>query len=219
MSLLFNSENVGLITGDTKINPDANILICTTEVVRNMWYSGDARDPPIGLILDEFHYIAAKGRGTAVEEAVTLAPKGTSFLLLSATIEDERILGWLEKVKRNVVKVSGRERVVGLGENVFIETNEFYVEVYLRMIASLVASRMDVLVRNKSRQRLHRLRRWSRRSKRILHLLRLLPLLPLLPLRRFLQILPPPPLPQHHKPFFKKIQTEKTITASYWNDD
>ncbi|GMH66102.1 hypothetical protein TL16_g04357 [Triparma laevis f. inornata] len=132
MSLLFNSENVGLITGDTKINPDANILICTTEVVRNMWYAGDARDPPIGLILDEFHYIAAKGRGTAVEEAVTLAPKGTSFLLLSATIDDERILGWLEKVKRNVVKVSGRERVVGLewmywsgtkADNVYIDSD------------------------------------------------------------------------------------------------
>ncbi|GMI00694.1 hypothetical protein TrVE_jg11083 [Triparma verrucosa] len=112
---VFKEENVGLITGDTKINPSASILICTTEVVRNMWYSSSHRSlPPCGLVLDEFHYISTPGRGTAVEEALTLAPPSTSFLLLSATIDDDRILGWLKKIKYGAVKVEGKKRVVGL---------------------------------------------------------------------------------------------------------
>ena len=73
----FKNQNidVGLLTGDRSINQDANLIIATTEILRNMIFSNDSRLANTGLIiLDEVHYLGDKERGTTWEEIFIHAP-------------------------------------------------------------------------------------------------------------------------------------------------
>ncbi|HLR44898.1 MAG TPA: DEAD/DEAH box helicase, partial [Brevibacterium sp.] len=59
----YGGENVGLLTGDTTINREAPIVVMTTEVLRNMLYSGEALADLGFVVLDEVHYLADRFRG------------------------------------------------------------------------------------------------------------------------------------------------------------
>ena len=107
---LLSSSNlyaeIGLITGDTLINPDAPIVVMTTEIYRNMLYS-----TPIGevgtsirnvqtVILDECHYISNQGRGTVWEESIIYSPPQMQLVALSATIGNgEELCDWINNVR------------------------------------------------------------------------------------------------------------------------
>ena len=68
--------NTGLLTGDRTINPDSELIVATTEILRNMIYSNDKRLKKIGLIvLDEVHYLSDTERGTTWEEIIIHAPE------------------------------------------------------------------------------------------------------------------------------------------------
>ena len=55
------AERVGLLTGDTSVNPHADIIVMTTEVLRNMLYSGSRDLDRLGfVVMDEVHYLAAR---------------------------------------------------------------------------------------------------------------------------------------------------------------
>ena len=72
--------NTGLLTGDRTINPDSELIVATTEILRNMIYSNDKRLKKIGLIvLDEVHYLSDTERGTTWEEIIIHAPKNIKF--------------------------------------------------------------------------------------------------------------------------------------------
>ena len=74
----FQNEGIdtGLLTGDRNENPNANLIIATTEILRNMIFSEDERINEIGLvILDEVHYLADKERGATWEEIIIHLPK------------------------------------------------------------------------------------------------------------------------------------------------
>jgi len=83
----FGAENVGMLTGDASINPDARVLCCTAEVLSNMALRrGDRLDAPY-VVMDEFHYYSDPERGMAWQIPLIVLPR-TRFLLMSATLGD-----------------------------------------------------------------------------------------------------------------------------------
>ncbi|KAL7647877.1 UNVERIFIED_CONTAM: hypothetical protein RMT77_001487 [Armadillidium vulgare] len=80
-------QDVGLMTGDVTINPNASCLIMTTEILRSMLYRGSEVTREIGwVIFDEIHYMRDKERGYVWEETIILLPPTVHFVFLSATI-------------------------------------------------------------------------------------------------------------------------------------
>ncbi|MCD4719693.1 MAG: DEAD/DEAH box helicase, partial [Desulfobacula sp.] len=102
-SKLFGKENVGILTGDIKENPDATIIIGTTEILRNQLY--DAMYTGVNLtcdliILDEAHFLGDEQRGVVWEEIMIYLPVRIPLLLLSATIGNPfQIAKWLESIR------------------------------------------------------------------------------------------------------------------------
>ena len=83
----FGRDNVGMITGDTRINADAPIICCTAEILANQALrEGEHAD--VGLVaMDEFHYYGDPDRGWAWQVPLLTLPQ-TRFLLMSATLGD-----------------------------------------------------------------------------------------------------------------------------------
>ena len=94
---LSSGFDTGLLTGDRNENPDAGLIIATTEILRNMIFTNDERINDIGLVvLDEVHYLADKERGSTWEEIIIHLPKDIKLLCLSATIGNENeFLNWI----------------------------------------------------------------------------------------------------------------------------
>jgi len=118
-SELFGKENVGILTGDIKENPDAAIIIGTTEILRNQLY--DAMHTGINLtcdliILDEAHFLGDEQRGVVWEEIMIYLPIRIPLLLLSATIGNPfQIAKWLESIRNKKCHVvESHERPVPL---------------------------------------------------------------------------------------------------------
>ncbi|CAH8650390.1 unnamed protein product [Heterobilharzia americana] len=83
--------DVGLMTGDTTINPEGTILIMTTEILRSMLYRGSEATREVGwVIFDEIHYMREKERGVIWEETIILLPDSVGLVFLSATIPNAR---------------------------------------------------------------------------------------------------------------------------------
>ena len=111
------------MTGDIKLNPDAQILIMTTEILRNLLYrkrnvDGEvAPDKNLGtdldintevdvVIYDEVHYINDRDRGKVWEESLISLPKHISLVLLSATITRPEVFGeWLAGISEKPVNL------------------------------------------------------------------------------------------------------------------
>ncbi|MBN2283016.1 MAG: DEAD/DEAH box helicase [Deltaproteobacteria bacterium] len=112
---IFGSEQVGILTGDTKENSEAPIITGTTEILRNQLYDamhhGEDLDFDL-VILDEAHYLGDEDRGVVWEEIMMYLPRRVRLLLLSATIgNSDEIAGWLGGLRDRqciVVKESGR---------------------------------------------------------------------------------------------------------------
>lgn len=95
---------VGLLTGDRKIDGDADVVVATTEIYRNELYNyGDNYSL---VVLDEFHYLADSQRGPVWEESIILSPKSASLLMLSASVSNAlEIAEWIESVRGRPVKI------------------------------------------------------------------------------------------------------------------
>lgn len=98
---LFGSAQVGLLTGDTSINRDAEVIVMTTEVLRNMLLTDSNQLITLGLVvLDEVHYLQDPFRGGVWEEVLILTPTSVQFVALSATIGNSQFVGeWLTEVR------------------------------------------------------------------------------------------------------------------------
>ncbi len=102
---LFGTENVGILTGDRKENPDAPIIVGTTEILRNQLY--DVMHHGLQLkvdlvVIDEAHYLGDEDRGVVWEEVLIYLPPRVRVLLLSATIKNAReICEWLKWLRGN----------------------------------------------------------------------------------------------------------------------
>jgi superfamily II RNA helicase len=106
---IFKPENVGIVTGDTKENTAAPIMVGTTEILRNQLYdtmnSGGRLHFDL-VILDEAHFLGDRDRGVVWEEIMIYLPARINLLLLSATIGNaEEIAGWLSRIRKKPCRV------------------------------------------------------------------------------------------------------------------
>lgn len=105
-SRLFGADRVGILTGDRKDNPQAPLLIMTTEILRNLLYDAaggeiDVRLDTLGLvIMDESQYIADPERGVVWEETIIFCPTQARLLMLSASIGNPQdVADWLTSIR------------------------------------------------------------------------------------------------------------------------
>lgn len=116
---IFGQKNVGILTGDRKENPDAPIIVGTTEILRNQLYDAMYRASDLEtdlVVLDEAHYIGDFDRGVVWEETMIYLPSRIPLLMLSATIGNaRRIAQWLESIrKKKCVLIEEKKRPVPL---------------------------------------------------------------------------------------------------------
>lgn len=119
---LVGPEAMGILTGDVVINPDAPILIMTTEIFRNMLQEDPERVSDVRyVIFDEVHYIDDPERGSVWEESLIFMPASMRFLGLSATIPNvDELASWIEEVQGTTVEVvTHSERVVPLKHSLY----------------------------------------------------------------------------------------------------
>jgi superfamily II RNA helicase len=110
----FGAEQVGILTGDVKVNPRALVLVMTTEILRNMFYTGGLEGLAT-VVLDECHYMGDEGRGTVWEEIIVNCPKDVALVALSATVQNvAEIADWIALVHRPIVSVIHPDRPVPL---------------------------------------------------------------------------------------------------------
>lgn len=99
----FGPARVGILTGDRKENPDAPLIVGTTEIYRNQLFDslrGGSDVLADLVVLDEAHYLADEDRGHVWEEAIILTPPRIRLLLLSATVGNAKeFAAWLEDVR------------------------------------------------------------------------------------------------------------------------
>ena len=98
---LYGFEHVGLVTGDNAINPDASVVVMTTEVLRNMIYASSSRLTRLGVVvLDEVHYLQDTYRGPVWEEVIIQLELTVQLVCLSATVSNADEVGrWLTTVR------------------------------------------------------------------------------------------------------------------------
>jgi len=111
----FGKENVGILTGDRIENPDAPIIVGTTEILRNQLYDAMYRGADLAadlVILDEAHFLGDADRGVVWEEIIIYLPARIPLLLLSATIRNSRqIADWIQSLRKkecHVIEERGR---------------------------------------------------------------------------------------------------------------
>lgn len=92
--------DVGLMTGDVTINPDAGCLVMTTEILRSMLYRGSELMKEVAwVIFDEVHYMRDKIRGVVWEETIIMLPDNVHYVFLSATIPNAmEFAQWICKI-------------------------------------------------------------------------------------------------------------------------
>lgn len=113
---------MGLLTGDTSINSEAQVVVMTTEVLRNMLYADSRTLDGLGyVIMDEVHYLADKFRGAVWEEVIIHLPSNVQTISLSATVSNaEEFGGWLDTVRGQTDIVVSEHRPVPLFQHVMV---------------------------------------------------------------------------------------------------
>lgn len=120
--------SVGIMTGDIKFCPNANIVIMTTEILRNLLFKKDSTTKSIGLtaeiscedldavVFDECHYINDRDRGHVWEEIMILLPPEVKMIMLSATLDHpEYFAEWIGELKQRPINLISTEyRIVPL---------------------------------------------------------------------------------------------------------
>ncbi|XP_066065514.1 LOW QUALITY PROTEIN: superkiller complex protein 2 [Chamaea fasciata] len=104
--------DVGLLTGDVQLRPEAACLVMTTEILRSMLYNGsDVIRDLEWVIFDEVHYVNDDERGVVWEEVLILLPEHVKLVLLSATVPNAlEFAQWVGRTKRRCVKVLSTPR-------------------------------------------------------------------------------------------------------------
>ena len=113
---------VGLLTGDTAVNGDAQVVVMTTEVLRNMIYAGSRQLADLGfVVMDEVHYLADRFRGAVWEEVILQLPEHVALVSLSATVSNAEEFGdWLVTVRGDTAVVVDEHRPVPLWQHMMV---------------------------------------------------------------------------------------------------
>ena len=114
----FKAEDVGLVTGNRKVNPNARVLVVVAEILLNRLLHAEGYDfsHVSAVVMDEFHSFADPERGIVWELSLNMLPKHVRLLLLSATVGNSvEFVNWLDRVHgRKLELVEGRERKIPL---------------------------------------------------------------------------------------------------------
>ncbi|MEW6673833.1 MAG: DEAD/DEAH box helicase [Thermodesulfobacteriota bacterium] len=118
-SALFGARQVGILTGDRKENPDAPVIVGTTEILRNQLYDAMSEGGTLAadfVVLDEAHFLGDRDRGVVWEEIMIYLPPRIPLLMLSATIGNApQIAHWLSAIRtQNCKVVQAHQRPVPL---------------------------------------------------------------------------------------------------------
>ena len=136
----FPNITFGLMTGDIKMNPDADVLIMTTEILMNylftyndceyergIHFQMDIKNELACVVFDEIHYINDIERGHVWEQCILMLPEHVQMIMLSATIDSpEKFAKWCEKPNssKKVYLSSTTHRIVPLKHYSYMITNE-----------------------------------------------------------------------------------------------
>ena len=124
--------DVGIATGDLALNLDAKVIVATLETQRARFLR---RDGPKLLVVDEYQMIGDRVRGVHYELALALAPRETQLLLLSGSVGNPQdIVAWFQRIGRDAVLISHKERPVpleevdlrNLSDSAFVQTKAFW---------------------------------------------------------------------------------------------
>ena len=112
----YADKKVGLLTGDYSINKDGDIVLMTAEVLRNMLVSDQTYlDDVEYIVLDEFHYLNDRERGTVWEEIIMYAPLHCTIICLSATFPNYKdMCDWMEATHKKTEVITSDVRPVPL---------------------------------------------------------------------------------------------------------
>ncbi len=141
----FPNISFGILTGDIKFNPDADVIIMTTEILRNtifnkltqdesnsaLQFTMDIENELACVIFDEVHYINDADRGKVWEECIMNLPNNIQMVLLSATLHSpENFAKWIEQRNDNktVFLASTYERVVPLTHYGYMCMHDSYIK-------------------------------------------------------------------------------------------
>jgi superfamily II RNA helicase len=116
----------GIMTGDIKINPEADVVIMTTEILMNSLFSGPIPDLAC-VVFDEIHYINDAERGKVWEQSILMLPKDVQMVMLSGTIDSpEKFAKWCEcgDSDKKVILSSTHSRIVPLVHYGYLCTTE-----------------------------------------------------------------------------------------------
>ncbi len=113
---LHGSDRVGLLTGDNSINGDAQVVVMTTEVLRNMIHSERSGLASLGyVVLDEVHFLEDRYRGGVWEEVILGAPPEVVLVCLSATVANaDELVAWIRHVRGDTAIVQEDKRPIEL---------------------------------------------------------------------------------------------------------
>ncbi|WUR04085.1 ATP-dependent RNA helicase SKI2-like [Vairimorpha necatrix] len=105
-------DDVGIITGDVQVNPSANCLIMTTEILRNLIYkNNDILHNTRYIVFDEVHYINDQERGVVWEECIIMMPKHITLVLLSATIPNSKEFSdWVGRTNNRIIYIMSTDK-------------------------------------------------------------------------------------------------------------
>jgi ATP-dependent RNA helicase HelY len=120
----YGADQVGLLTGDTNVNPQARVVVMTTEVLRNMLYAdSDLLTNLAFVVMDEVHYLADRFRGAVWEEVIIHLPQTVRMVSLSATVSNAEEFGdWLQAVRGETDVIVSEERPVPLEQHVLVKS-------------------------------------------------------------------------------------------------
>ncbi|MFD6432935.1 DEAD/DEAH box helicase [Streptomyces venezuelae] len=116
----YGADKVGLLTGDNSVNSDAPVVVMTTEVLRNMLYSGSQALLNLGyVVMDEVHYLSDRFRGAVWEEVIIHLQESVTLVSLSATVSNAEEFGdWLDTVRGDTEVIVSEHRPVPLFQHV-----------------------------------------------------------------------------------------------------
>jgi ATP-dependent RNA helicase HelY len=128
----YGADRVGLLTGDNAINGDADVVVMTTEVLRNMLYAGSpALTGLSSVVMDEVHYLADRFRGAVWEEVILHLPETVQLVSLSATVSNAEEFGeWLQTVRGDTTVIVEEHRPVPLWQSVLVgnQLHDLFIE-------------------------------------------------------------------------------------------
>ncbi|KAI9327811.1 antiviral helicase [Zopfochytrium polystomum] len=123
-------DDVGILTGDVQIRPEAACLVMTTEILRSMLYRGAdlIRDVEF-VIFDEVHYVNDIERGVVWEEVIIMLPAHVTLILLSATVPNTKeFADWVGRTKKkDIYVISTLKRPVPLEHYLYVEKEIFKI--------------------------------------------------------------------------------------------